>query len=265
MIVKRIIGIFGMVCIIGAMSACQTESEVKTGQEVSASEEALENKPNIELSGDEETDEANEEQESNETNNGDVTVVDEPTAMDVVVNKQRKLPEGYEPPDLTTPNVEFHVVNNERKYMRAEAAKALEDLFQEAEQQGHQLVGISGYRSQQTQAAVFASNVDRNGREHALQYSAQPGHSEHQTGLTMDISTPQNDYALTESFGNSAAGQWVAENAHEYGFVIRYPEGKSDITGYGYEPWHLRYFGESIATEIHEAGVTVEEYYGLVE
>ncbi|MET3683535.1 D-alanyl-D-alanine carboxypeptidase [Alkalibacillus flavidus] len=296
---KRLISILGMVCILVIISACQNDTETKIGQEALNTEESLEEKSSIDVQDDNENEstendgtepddsnsnesesndqESNNTSESDEqgtndsnnsnetTNENDAVVVDDPTAMDVVVNKDRKLPEGYEPPDLTVPDVEFHVVAEERKYMRAESANALESLFQAASEAGHQLVGISGYRSQQTQAAVFASNVERNGREHALQYSAQPGHSEHQTGLTMDVSTASNDYALTESFGQTPAGQWVADHAHEHGFVIRYPKGKSHITGYGYEPWHLRYFGESIATEIYEAGLTVEEYYGLVE
>lgn len=81
----------------------------------------------------------------------------------------------------------------------------------------------------------------------------------------MDVSTASVAFDLVEAFEETPEGQWVAENAHEHGFVIRYPKGKSDITGYNYEPWHLRYVGQEIATSIHEQSETIEKFFGLVE
>ncbi|GAA0471068.1 M15 family metallopeptidase [Alkalibacillus silvisoli] len=199
------------------------------------------------------------------TEDGEAVIVPETDIIDVIVNKERRLPNGYEPEDLMIADVDYHAVNEERKHLREEAAGALEDLFEAASEEGHQLVAVSGYRSEQTQEVVFASNVDRHGEEHAEQYSAQPGYSEHQTGLAMDVSTASIGYALSEEFGETQEGKWVAENGHKHGFIIRYLEGKSEITGYGYEPWHLRYVGEDLATSVYQSGLTLEEYFGLVE
>ena len=202
---------------------------------------------------------------SGEVNSDGVTVVGEPESVQVIVNKERKLPEGYEPPDLMIPDVAFQAVNQERKHLREPAALALEKLFEAAEDDGLELVAVSGYRRYETQEYLYNRSVEVNGKEYADQYSAKPGHSEHQTGLAMDVSTASVAFDLVEAFEETPEGQWVAENAHEHGFVIRYPKGKSDITGYNYEPWHLRYVGQEIATSIHEQSETIEKFFGLVE
>ena len=90
-----------------------------------------------------------------------------------------------------------------------------------------------------------------------------PGQSEHQSGLAADVSSPSVNYALTESFGKTDEGIWLAQNAHKFGFIIRFPDGKESITGYLYEPWHIRYVGESVATEIYAKDLTLEEYLEL--
>ncbi|WP_188207042.1 M15 family metallopeptidase [Alkalibacillus aidingensis] len=251
--------------------ACQQDDvELGSGQTAHSADLELQPKGHIVIHEQEDpnqTDPNGQEEDSQkpETDENEAITVSDPDAIDVIVNKERKLPDGYEPPDLIQPNVDFHATNEERKYMREEAAHALEELFQAASEEGHDLVAISGYRSYGTQEAVFAMHVSNNGREYAEQYSAVPGHSEHQTGLAMDISTESLGYSLTEDLSDTAEGQWVAEHGHEYGFIIRYPEGKSHITGYNYEPWHLRYFGDNLATAIYESGLTVEEYFGMVE
>ena len=89
-----------------------------------------------------------------------------------------------------------------------------------------------------------------------------PGSSEHQTGLTIDVSAQSVSYRLDQSFGDTKEGKWLAKHCHEYGFIIRYPEGKTHITGYDYEPWHLRYVGVDTAKEITGSGLTLEEYLG---
>ncbi|WP_253805470.1 M15 family metallopeptidase [Fictibacillus arsenicus] len=181
--------------------------------------------------------------------------------MLIVANKERNLPEDYEPADLVIPDVPFPFKEDlPKKKLRKEAASSVEDLFKAAEEQGLELLAQSGYRSYDTQVSIFAYNADQFGEEKANQTSAQPGQSEHQTGLSLDVTSPQVNYQLVEEFGETKEGKWIAENAYKYGFIIRYLKGKEDITGYQYEPWHLRYVGKEHAKEIHESGITLEEY-----
>ncbi|SEO48278.1 D-alanyl-D-alanine carboxypeptidase [Amphibacillus marinus] len=190
-------------------------------------------------------------------------VVSNPDDVDVYVNKQRQLPDGYVPPDLIEPKVAHYADSgDDRRLMRAEAAEALEALFEAATTEGLDLVAMSGYRSYDRQAIIFQNNVDRNGEEHARMFSAQPGTSEHQTGLAMDISAASASFALEQAFSNTDEGSWLAEQAHKFGFIIRYPEDKMAITGYAYEPWHVRYVGNDIAQAIYQKNLTLEEYFG---
>lgn len=180
----------------------------------------------------------------------------------VVVNKKRSLPDNYTPNDLTEPQVPFSFnEKNEKRKLRKEAASALEYLFQLASKDGIKLYGISGYRSYSTQKSVYNANVQSQGKEAADKVSAMPGYSEHQTGLAMDVSSASAKFGLEESFGATAEGKWLAAHAHEAGFIIRYPKGKEAITGYSYEPWHIRYVGTDIAKEIFEKKWTLEEYF----
>lgn len=189
-----------------------------------------------------------------------------PDSLTVLVNKQHALPDGYEPDDLVVPDVRFPFVEDDpKKQLRKEAAEALEMLFNAAEQEGHYLFAQSGYRSYERQEVIFAANVNRDGEEAANQYSARPGESEHQTGLVMDITSEAVEYRLVEAFGQTPEGKWVAENAHEFGFIIRYEEGKEHITEYQYEPWHLRYVGKDAAGYIFKNNITLEQYVGVVE
>src|SRR5699024_4734909 len=114
------------------------------------------------------------------------------------------------------------------------------------------LFAQSGYRSYDSQDAIFAANVDKNDEPAANNDSARHGESEHQTGLTMDITSPDVGYKLNIEFGDTKEGKWVEKHAADHGFIIRYPEDKEDITEYQYEPWHLRYVGKEAATEITE-------------
>ena len=179
----------------------------------------------------------------------------------VLVNKRRNLPAYHVPNDLVKVDVPFPFEGDQpRMYMREEAARALESLFAEATANGLELYATSGYRSYETQAAIFAANVAKVGEEEANRTSALPGQSEHQTGLAMDVTSPTVRYRLVESFGASAEGIWLAENAHRFGFIIRYPKGKEHITGYSYEPWHLRYVGPEAAALIFARDLTLEDY-----
>lgn len=193
-----------------------------------------------------------------------IDVVTNPESIAVIVNKARSLPDGYEPDDLVKPDVPFSFSGeNERKYLRQEAAEALEHLFAQAEEDGINITAVSGYRTFQTQRSLFNHYVRIDGEEKARQYSAYPGTSEHQTGLTMDISSPRiNNIISTEAgFGDTEEGIWLAANVAEHGFIIRYPEGKEHITGYVYEPWHIRYVGVPLAQHLTERGITMEEYF----
>lgn len=194
--------------------------------------------------------------------NSDLPVVTNASSIAVVVNKQRSLEPNYAPDDLVIPDVEFFIEgNDQKKYLRKPAAEALEQLFAAAKEEGIHLVAVSGYRSYERQKSIFEYNVQTQGEEHARRFSAVPGTSEHQTGLAMDISSREFGNRLEQEFGDTEAGKWVAENCHKFGFIIRYPNGKEDITGYAYEPWHLRYVGVPLAESIAASGLTMEEYF----
>lgn len=194
--------------------------------------------------------------------NDALPVVTNPDSIAVVVNKERSLPSDYRPDDLVEPNVPFSFAEkHDKRLLRKEAAEALERLFAQAEQEGIQLYAVSGFRAYETQRSIYEWNVNQYGEEHANRFSAYPGTSEHQTGLAMDVSSASVGYQLEQQFGDTKEGQWLADNAHLFGFIIRYPEGKEHITGYAYEPWHLRYVGEWIAREVYENDITLEQYF----
>ncbi|AGK54382.1 carboxypeptidase YodJ [Bacillus sp. 1NLA3E] len=194
-------------------------------------------------------------------------VIQNPLNLLALVNKQFALPDGYVPNDLTRPNVDFSFGNKdiEKSYMRKKAAVALEKMFKDAKKNGVELQAVSGYRSYDRQVALFNAEVDRVGKDKAIQAVAVPGNSEHQTGLAMDISSQSNNLNLSESFEGTKEGKWLAENADRFGYILRYPKGKEAITGYEYEPWHFRYVGEKAAKIIFEKKLTLEEYFKVVE
>jgi len=197
---------------------------------------------------------------------GEIAVVTNPASVHVLVNKKRNLPSDYIPEDLVVPDVPFSFSGDSpKKQMRKEAAAALEDLVAAAKQDGVTLKAVSGYRSYKTQQSLFDSYAKKDGIEAANRYSAHPGQSEHQTGLTMDISGASVNYQLTADLGKAKEGIWLAEHAAEYGFIIRYPEGKEDITGYTYEPWHIRYIGADAAEAVYESKLTFEQYFETLE
>ena len=186
--------------------------------------------------------------ESNSEAAASITVnVTNPTSTDgltyingiLVVNKTYALPSTY------SPDVD------------SEAYAALMEMFQAAKADGISLTVVSGYRSYERQNTLYNNYVARDGAEAADTYSARAGHSEHQTGLAFDLNS------LEESFGETKEGIWLREHCWEYGFIIRYPKGKEDITGYMYEPWHVRYLGKSTAKSVFESGLCLEEYLNV--
>ncbi len=180
----------------------------------------------------------------------------------ILVNKKRYLTSDYKPSDLVVPNIKFSFDGeHEKKYMRKEAAKALEELFGQAYKEGVFIFGLSGYRSYRTQEGLFNNRASKVGEEEANKLSARPGESEHQTGLAMDITSQSVGFDLKEKFGDTMEGEWVKDNVHNFGFIIRYPKEKTHITGYNYEPWHIRYVGKKVAREIYNKDITLEEYF----
>ena len=172
-----------------------------------------------------------------------------------LVNRQYMITEDYVPNDLVRPNVASTYSNIK---MRAEAAAALEEMFQAAkEEAGYTLMAISGYRSYGKQSAIFDRKVKNAGRKEAVLLVALPGASEHQLGLAMDLGCKKNSY-LNEAFGDTPEGQWVNENGHRFGFIIRYKKEWTEITGYAFEPWHVRYVGKEHAARIHELDIPLE-------
>lgn len=178
----------------------------------------------------------------------------------IISNKETPIGEEYYPNDLEIPSVVFQDVGNEMvKYLRQEAARALENLFNEAEGDGINLIAISGYRSYDYQVTIYNTEVNNEGEVEANKYVAYPGESEHQLGLAIDVLSDEYS-SLDEGFENTEAFRWLETNMSRFGFILRYPKGKEDITGYGYEPWHLRYVGVSPAQEIMDSNITLEEY-----
>lgn len=184
----------------------------------------------------------------------------DPDSIHVLVNSLNPLePLDHEPEDLMIPDVQ---AVREGQQLREEAAGALEELFAAAEAQGYQLTLTSAYRPFERQAQLYDQRAAEWGQEAADEYTARPGHSEHQTGLAADVIAHDNpECGLGECFAETSEGVWTAEHAAEFGFVIRYPEGAEDITGYSYEPWHLRYVGEETASAVAEQEVTLEEFW----
>lgn len=145
-----------------------------------------------------------------------------------------------------------------------EARQELDKMLATAKKQGFDFVAFSGYRSFDYQTTLYNNYVNRDGQAAADRYSARPGYSEHQTGLAFDIGERgKENLWLTEEFGETPAGQWLLTNAQDYGFILRFPKNKEDITGYMYESWHYRYVGVDIAKEIKKKDITLEEYLGV--
>lgn len=182
-----------------------------------------------------------------------ISTVSNPEAITVLANKYYSLGD-YAPDDL----VRISDKNSTREnYLRKEACEHFEQLCNDARSEGYEIRGMSAYRSYDRQSAIYDSYVNSDGKENADTYSARPGHSEHQTGLAVDVmggDTPYNQFATTKE------SDWVNENAYKYGYIVRYPEGKEHITGYKAEAWHLRYVGVDVAQIIHDENITFDEY-----
>ena len=168
-------------------------------------------------------------------------IVENATYIDgiLIANKTYPLPETFNPG------------------VNAAAKAALDEMFAAAKNDGITLKVVSGFRSYSTQKTLYENYVKRDGQAAADRYSARAGHSEHQTGLAFDLNSTK------DSFADTKEGKWIAQNAHKYGFIVRYPKDKEEITGYMYEPWHIRYLGKDIAPKVFDSGLCLEEYLGI--
>lgn len=189
--------------------------------------------------------------------------INDPASLWVVVNKGRVLPSSYVPAGLVIPNISLRVSGGTEMEVRSDTAKALETMFTAAKAQGIDLMLASGYRPYSEQVTLYNGYVSSDGQAAADASSARPGHSEHQTGLAADLEPVDRKCEVDQCFEQTPEGQWLAANDYKYGFIIRYPKGKESVTGYEYEPWHVRYVGVALSTELHDTGQTLEEFFGL--
>ena len=176
-----------------------------------------------------------------------------------LVNRNNTLSSDYIPEELVLSEIDF-ISYIETRYLAESTAKAAKAMFEAAEKDGITLLGASGYRSYEIQENLYNSRVVTEGQEEADRYTAKPGQSEHQTGLALDILS--EDYQdMDDNFDSTEAYAWLKENCYKYGFILRYPQGKENITGFLYEPWHYRYIGNSeVAKDIMDRNLTFEEY-----
>ena len=181
-----------------------------------------------------------------------IETIVEPSSVTVLVNKFHALPSDYVPNDLVEipsfPNLQI----------KDDAVDDFENLLAAAKLDNIIIIPYSTYRSYEYQQGLYNKYLQTDSQEEVDTYSARPGHSEHQTGLALDVRSSSHWSNLTDS-----DYEWMLNNSYKYGFIIRYPKGNSRITGYKEEPWHLRYIGIEHATKVHELGITYDEYYDL--
>lgn len=183
-----------------------------------------------------------------------------------LVNKTHSLPIDYVPENLQLASVATRTDKSlDERSVRVDIDKALMDMFSAAELDGYELLIGSAYRSANLQGLYFYSLAASVGEENANISIARPGQSEHQTGLAVDISTIARKCYLDNCFAETDDGKWLADNSYKYGFILRYPEDKTDITGYMYESWHFRYVGVELATALYQSDLTLDEAWPYLE
>lgn len=176
-----------------------------------------------------------------------------------LINPSVPLAFDYIPDHLVTAHIPFAPsVNNERKMLYIDAAQAAKSLFEQASFDHLSLVGVSGYRSYLSQKQLYENAIKRNSTAVAA-----PGTSEHQSGLALDVSCASLNFELEESFYDTKEGKWLKTHAPIHGFILRYPKRKEHITGYPFEPWHIRFVGKTLSLYLSLTGLTLEEYHGM--
>lgn len=184
----------------------------------------------------------------------DIKFVENPNDYLTLINKNNQLKSNYVPSDLVSISLKY---SNADKYLRNIAKNQFEKLSEDASNLGYRIIAVSAYRDYNYQKELFNYYVKEKGIDYALNCSAKPGHSEHQSGLAVDVEGSNNDY---DNFEDTKEYIWMKDNAHKYGFILRYPKGKENITGFKFEPWHYRYVGKEVATYLYQNKLTLEEY-----
>ena len=178
----------------------------------------------------------------------------------ILVNKENYLPSDYVPDDLEPLKYYAEDRSPDARFLRKAAADHFHDMVEAALEEDIDIVSTTAYRSYAFQKSLYNSYVSSKGQAEADKVSARPGSSEHQTGLAADLSTSEIDFKNGSAFADTLAGKWIKLHSWEYGFIVRYPDGLEDVTGYTYEPWHVRYVGMVAAREIYQKDITLEEY-----
>ena len=181
-----------------------------------------------------------------------------------LVNREHPLPSDFVPENLIPCDFPFMAARDEEKrLLDSRAAAAARRLVEYGKSFGCRLTGISGYRSYARQQELYTSRVREAGTEYTSRYLALPGTSEHQSGMALDLSCPAVHMELEESFADTREGRWLNAYAPMFGFIIRYPKGKENVTGYAWEPWHIRYVTKSLALYLALTGLTLEDYHQI--
>lgn len=176
----------------------------------------------------------------------------------ILVNKYYSLPDDYEPENIVKMNLQYAYDDNS---IRDYVYDAFLEMYRAAMEEGYQLITNSSYRDYDWQDTLYNNYKTSRGQEYADAFAARPGYSEHQTGLALDITCYNCTNGTFDDFAESEEYQWLLKNSYKYGFILRYPEGKEDITGYNFEAWHFRYVGKDMAKKIYNSGLTFDEYY----
>ena len=184
-----------------------------------------------------------------------IEIINNPDDLDAICNKFYALPEKFSPSNLEDVPKGYYVEDGKAYTLDKDAIDAFISMSDAAKEKGLSLKIISAYRSYDYQSKLYEKYKASNGQSAADRFSARPRHSEHETGLAIDI----ND--VSQAFENTKEFAWLQENAHLYGYILRYPKDKEDITGYMYEPWHYRYLGVELATKVKDSGLTYDAYY----
>ncbi|MGL4589639.1 MAG: M15 family metallopeptidase [Mycoplasmatales bacterium] len=185
-----------------------------------------------------------------------------PSSTSVLVNKQYSLPSNYRPASIVYPDLPVSSFSSNSVHTVSEViVPALTELFAGAEQAGYPLVVYSGFRPYEMQTSLYNSYVASEGQVNADRFSARPGFSEHQTGITLDVMTKELDSVELEDMTGTPAAKWLEDNSYKFGFIIRYASDKEDVTLYKHEAWHLRYVGVEQATQMYNEHLSLEEYY----
>lgn len=186
--------------------------------------------------------------------------------FEILVNKNNLLSKDYKPKlyivDDNKNNFHNYIDPNLKPKLALEIKSYVDKLLNDAWKSGMFIIVDSGYRSYEYQEKVLKSLIEKKGDE-AYRLVAIPGSSEHQTGLAMDIAYMKNGIYSDDVKDSDKEVEWMKKNSYKYGFILRYPKGKEEITGYDYEPWHYRFVGINLAKILYDQNITMEEYYSL--